>query len=329
MLAFDLSYAAMKYAILRIQKLKSAASVRRSLQHALREKDTPNADPNRLHENTHFGAHSVREALDKFNERLPEKVRKNGVMAVEYLFTGSPEVMKEKTSEQQDAYLTDALKWLEDKHGKENVVYAGIHRDETTAHMYAYVVPLDDRGRLNARHFFGEQNALGKMQTDFAEQVGKKHDLERGIEGSKAKHVSIQQYYARVNAATPKAPSVDVPEPTMKERLNPSEYGKRVAQSVLDQIAPAYSSLLAKAAQTDLAKNRTEVLEAARSASEATQAEKVRKLELELKTTREAVSSVLNAIREGGDESKKIIHQLQSEGKTRKAPIQRDQELDR
>jgi hypothetical protein len=55
----------------------------------------------------------------------------------------------------------------------------------------------------------------------------------------------------------------------------------------------------------------------------------VRKLELELKTTREAVSSVLNAIREGGEESEKIIHQLQSEGKARKTPIQRDQELDR
>jgi hypothetical protein len=236
----------MKYAILRIQKLKSTASIRRSLQHSFREKDTPNADPTRLYENSHFGAHSAREALERLNDRLPEKIRKNGVIAVEYLITCSPEAMKDKNRAQQDSYFVDSLKWLEAKHGKENVVYAGIHRDETTPHMYAYVVPLDDRGRLNARNFFGEKNALSTMQTDFVERVGQKHNLERGIEGSKAKHVSIQQYYSRVNAATPKAPSVDVPEPTIKERLNPSEYGKRVAQSVIDQIAPAYSALLAK-----------------------------------------------------------------------------------
>ena len=250
-------------------------------------------------------------------------------MAVEYLVTASPEIMSEKNRAQQDAYFVDALKWLEDKHGRENVVYAGIHRDETTPHMYAYVVPLDDRGRLNARHFFGAQNALGKMQTDFAERVGQKHDLERGIEGSKAQHVSIQQYYGRVNAATPKAPSVDVPEPTLKERLYPAEYGKRVAQSVLDQIAPAYSALSAKAGQADLAKKRVDTLEATRSASEASQLGKLQSLELELKTTREAISDVLNTIRAGGEASEQIIQKLQSEFKARKPLKQRDQELDR
>jgi hypothetical protein len=319
----------MKYAILRIQKLKSADSVRRSLQHAFREKDTPNADPSRLNENTHFGAHSVREALDQFNERLPDKVRKNGVMAVEYLFTGSPEIINGKTRAQQDAYFADALKWLEAKHGKENVVYAGIHRDETTPHMYAYVVPLDDRGRLNARHFFGEQNALGKMQTDFAERVGQTHDLERGIEGSKAKHVSIQQYYSRVNAATPKAPSVDVPEPTMKERLNPSEYGKRVAQAVIDQITPAYSALSAKAEQADLAKARAEALEGARKAVEASAEAKVQNLTQQLKTVKEATSAVLNAIREGGSELDHIQKRLRDEAKERETTPKRDKGMER
>jgi hypothetical protein len=321
--------AAMKYAILRIQKLKSAASVRRSLQHGFREKDTPNADPSRLHENSHFGAHSVSEALERFNERLPNKVRKNGVMAVEYLITGSPEAMQDKTRAKQDAYFVDALKWLEAKHGKENVVYAGIHRDETTPHMYAYVVPLDDRGRLNARHFFGEKNALGKMQTDFAEKVALKHDLERGIEGSKAKHVSIQQYYSRVNAATPKAPSVDVPEPTMKERLNPSEYGKRVAQSVIDQISPAYSALSAKAEQADLAKARAEALEGARKAVEASAEAKVQNLAQQLKTVKEATSEVLNAIREGGAKLDHIQKRLQGEAKAREITPKRDYGLER
>lgn len=130
---------------------------------------------------------------------LPEKRRKDAVLAVEYLITGSPEAMHAKSREQQDAYFDDALKWLQERHGKENVVYAGVHRDETTPHMYAYVVPLDpDSGRLNAKRWLGGSKALNAMQTDFAERVGQNHGLERGIEGSKAKHQSIKRHYAAV-----------------------------------------------------------------------------------------------------------------------------------
>lgn len=85
-------------------------------------------------------------------------------------------------------------------------MYAGIHRDETTPHMYAYVVPIDERGKLNCRAFYGEKEALSKMQTDFADKVGKQHGLERGLEGSRARHTEIRQYYARVQAATPRTP---------------------------------------------------------------------------------------------------------------------------
>ena len=51
--------------------------------------------------------------------------------------------MQGKPKSEQDAYFRDSLEWLKQRHGAENVVYAGIHRDETTPHMYAYVVPRD------------------------------------------------------------------------------------------------------------------------------------------------------------------------------------------
>ena len=145
----------MAFAILRTQKLKAAVAVRRSLKHAFRAQDTPNADPDRLGENSHLGANSVDEAMKAFQNRLPEKIRKNGVLAIEYLITGSPDGMNSKSRHDQDAYFTDALAWLKDRHGAENLIYAGIHRDETTPHLYAYVVPLDPQGKLNCRHFLG------------------------------------------------------------------------------------------------------------------------------------------------------------------------------
>ncbi|HDR9166005.1 TPA: plasmid recombination protein [Burkholderia vietnamiensis] len=192
----------MGYAILRTQKLKSGAGVRRSLVHAFRERQTPNADASRTSDNTHVGAASVDQALDAFNARLATqaKVRSNAVLAIEYLVTCSPEDMAAKSREQQDAYFADALDWLKAKHGAENVVYAGIHRDETTPHMYAYVTPIDERGKLNCRAFLGGSKALSTMQTEFAEQVGQKHQLARGVEKSRARHQTVRQWYSKVQS---------------------------------------------------------------------------------------------------------------------------------
>jgi hypothetical protein len=209
----------MGYAILRTQKLKSGLAVRRSLMHAFREQETPNADPDRASDNTHIGATGVGEALAAYNARMATqaKVRVNAVHVIEYLITASPEDLKAKPREQQDAYFRDALQWLRDKHGAENVVYAGIHRDETTPHMYAYVVPIDDKGKLNCRAFLGgTSHNMSKMQTEFAQKVGQQHGLERGIENSKAKHVTIRQYYSRMKKDFEPLPEVKTPVPKLR-----------------------------------------------------------------------------------------------------------------
>ena len=57
--------------------------------------------------------------------------------------------------------------------------------------------------------------ALRDMQTDFAQQVGQQHGLERGLEGSKSRHTTIQAYYGRVERGSQQTPRVDVPEPSM------------------------------------------------------------------------------------------------------------------
>ena len=189
-----------KFEILRMQRLKSFYSIRRSVKHAFRAKETLNADPSKLKENSFFLADDVATAIQNFKKRMPEKIRKNAVYAVEFLVTASPEVMKEKTREAQDSYFADALRYIQDKHGSENVVFAGVHRDETTPHMYAYVVPIDEHGKLNCRHFYGAKNALSELQSDFHAKVGEVHGLDRGIKGSKARHTSIKEYYTRLNA---------------------------------------------------------------------------------------------------------------------------------
>ena len=101
------------------------------------------------------------------------------------------------------------------------------------------------------------------MQTDFAEQVGSKHGLERGLEGSRARHTAIGQYYGRVNGKTPLAPNLDVPDPSLSDRLNPRAYGEKVAKSVMEQLKPTWQVLEAKARESDLAKQQAKEARAA------------------------------------------------------------------
>ena len=102
--------------------------------------------------------------------------------------------------QQREAYFDQAEKWLKERHGAENVIAVTRQYDETSPHVCAYVVPIDPKGKLNCSHFLDGREKLTQMQTDFADKVGRQFGLERGIEGSKAKHKTIKQYYAEIQA---------------------------------------------------------------------------------------------------------------------------------
>lgn len=283
------------FAILRTKKLKTAGAVHLSLKHAYREQNTPNADPDRTPDNEHHGAQDVAEAMDAFNELMPEKVRKNGVVAIEYLVTGSPEVMAGKTREEQDAYLHDALTWLQERHGAEHVVHASIHRDETTPHLSAHVVPIDPKGKLNASHWLGGSAKMRAMQTEFADKVGKRHGLQRGIEGSRAKHVTMQQYYGRIEQAPRQqgrmSPERVQPQVTRKRLVLPDQHEtpEQVAHRLTADMQRYYAPAVAGAAAADLHKKRA--AEMARTAEQAERRAQIHE-RLTAELTREQIQEV-------------------------------------
>ena len=61
------------FTVLRMQKLKSIIAVRRSMKHAFREQETPNADPARLSENTHFFCPKCGRIHAKFQKKITRK----------------------------------------------------------------------------------------------------------------------------------------------------------------------------------------------------------------------------------------------------------------
>lgn len=178
-------------AILRVAKIKTMSSLAARGKHNFRERETPNADAERTPLNQVAGASSADDLMQKVSDLLPAKRRKDAVIGLEYLITASPEHFgadwREKGSFGTD-YFNDAIRWLQERHGVENVLCATVHLDESTPHLAAFVVPRTRDGRLAAKDFVGGAAKLSKMQTEFAAQVGKKHGLERGEEWSKAVH---------------------------------------------------------------------------------------------------------------------------------------------
>jgi hypothetical protein len=238
------------FAILRTAKLKSFGNVGGSLSHTYRTRETTNADPDRCNDNEHSHSNPA-EVMQALRDRLPDKYRKDAVIGLEYFVGASPQWFDGKTREQQDAYFRESIDWLEKRHGKENVVGWSIHRDESSPHLVAYVVPISDRGTLNAKQWTGGAAALSKMQTDFAKTVGAQNDLERGIEGSKAHHQTIKSFYGQINQAGQQI--ILSPEMTeakvLKKNLFSTDYEspEMVARRVTGAVQNAYAPTIQKA----------------------------------------------------------------------------------
>lgn len=259
----------MSFVILRTAKLKSAGEIGGSLGHTFRIMDTPNADPEKLHLNEH--ENSLEEIKENIKNRLPENVRKNGVRVVEYLITASPDWNGWGTDAEKE-FFDNAKRWLKEKHGSENVVGLSIHRDETTPHLVAYVVPIDPKGALNARHFLGGRKLLSDMQTDFASRVS--HiGLERGVEGSKAKHTKIKEYYSEIQKPLKPFQEIEISrletQPEAGFFDSKKEHGERVIDAVYDHISVQFdeyekqkrAEFSALNAQLSNEKNRNKKLE--------------------------------------------------------------------
>lgn len=208
------------FCIMRIKKLHSNSNVGGAISHHLRTRETDNADPELMKNNwffpndyptdqngktdksvnadLQFRKDQQQKAMAMYKKRLPEKVRKNGVRAVEFMMTVSPEVMQRKDFS-ATKYLNACSNWAREKFGKENVFFIAYHRDETTPHVSLLLTPIDENGKLNARKFFGGRDKMSALQDDFYNSVGKEFGLDRGIKGSKAKHQTIKSYYEKQN----------------------------------------------------------------------------------------------------------------------------------
>ncbi|ENN89887.1 Mob (plasmid) [Bartonella schoenbuchensis m07a] len=182
---------------MRCKKITKMGNVAAALKHCFRERETPNAAPDRTQMNQHYMASSTDEAMGLLREKLPQKRRKDAVIAVEYVMTASPQWWGDASTEQQQDFFNKSREWLAKKYGEQNILVATVHNDETSPHLSAFVVPITPDGRLSAKEFIGNRSKMSNDQTTFAKAV--EHlGLQRGIERSVAKHQRVSQFYSQI-----------------------------------------------------------------------------------------------------------------------------------
>ena len=123
------------------------------------------------------------------------RTRSNSVVALDTVYTASPEFFKLHDTQTIDKFFQDCLDYHRQRYG--HVVSAIVHYDEQTPHMHIMSVPLTRDGRLSAREIVGGRAQMAHAQDTFFEAVGQQYGLQRGVhmDGPKKRsHISAQQH---------------------------------------------------------------------------------------------------------------------------------------
>lgn len=211
------------YCIMRMQKIKSTSVASARLKHARREIPCKTVkDPSVKNVGITMGEEMKRTTHMSFREIFRERtagqhVRKNAVYAIEVVLTFSPGAI---AHEQLKEWAGANMSWLERTFGcRQNIIDARLHLDETTPHIHAMVIPIDEKGKLNARAFLGgTSHRMSEMQTEYAKTM-EPFGLERGIsrEVTGAKHQAHQRW---ISANAEKEATLAAYEEVLKEQLN-------------------------------------------------------------------------------------------------------------
>ena len=133
------------------------------------------------------------------NNRLRElnlSPRKDAVVMNSFVVGSDKTFFDGLAKVEQYNFFSDCTKFFTERYGKENIISAVVHLDETTPHMHLNLMPITPDGRLCSKQLF-DKPQLQQLQTNFYEEVGKKYGLQRGKEGSQRKHLSTAEFKAK------------------------------------------------------------------------------------------------------------------------------------
>jgi len=196
----------MSYAIMRVEKIKTADGIDKVIGHATRRQKVLNASGHR-EDVTMIADMPVSQYKDEIRTL---KRKKNSTLGLDVFLGASPEFFKGGGGD-LEAWTKDNVGWLHDTFGSNNVKVIALHKDEMTPHIQAVVLPRD-REKLNAGKWIDGPAKLRALQDSYAGAMAK-YGLERGIKGNQAKHEDVKKFYGAINEIK----KMDLPEPVIKE----------------------------------------------------------------------------------------------------------------
>ena len=205
--------AAAPYAVLRVdrRKAKAMAAIAASSAHTMREKPTPNADPE--------GAAPV--VMHLADGRTPyqaaryllegaERRNRDTVLCREIVLSASPSYFRPGRESmggvfdlgRMKAWATASLAWAK-RQWPDQLASFVIHTDEMNIHAHLLVIPRMKSAagvwKLNSKALF-DRERLRELQTSYGEAMAPL-GIRRGEPGSMATHSEVRQFYGAVNAS--------------------------------------------------------------------------------------------------------------------------------
>lgn len=196
----------MGFIICNMRKFKGA-DIKGLQIHNQREKEShtnPDIDRNRAHLNYDL-LHDQRvdykalinEHIEK-NVETERAIRKDAVRCCSFMISASPEFFEKLSPEREKEFFKSNLAFLQERYGKENVMYASVHKDEKTPHMHVGLVPITKEKKLSAKQIFNKvemkqlQEAIGKHNEKFGLLRGEPSD-KKYLEMNKFKREALKE----------------------------------------------------------------------------------------------------------------------------------------
>lgn len=205
----------MSYAIIRNEnhKMNAVPLLERHNERLNKNYSNKDIDLSRSSENyhlKHIQAATYQQEFDRIRTRqqlkgnLRLQGKKQSTVMCEFVITSDKEFFDRLGTDRTKQFFKDAYQFVIAKVGGEQyVVSAVVHMDEATPHMHVAYIPVisgkDRKGapckRINCSEFWKGRDSYSKLQDEYYDFITSRgYDLERGVKGSTAEHLSVAEY---------------------------------------------------------------------------------------------------------------------------------------
>lgn len=208
-------------------------------------------DKNRTHLNYDLVQNELN-LYQRVKQRVEEvrpvsRVQKNSVVDYSNIITVPQDQFKEWGIDKSKEYLKEVYNYFCKEFGKENVVSAKVHLDETTPHMHLHFVPVSAEGKLQARKVMTPKriNSIHSEAPKYLQEKG--FDVTRGL-GKTEKSLEIREFKAKelqekINVLESKLENLTSEHKKTLEKLNVAEEKAKNKINSLERISDSLSKL--------------------------------------------------------------------------------------